>query len=115
MKLFVDENIPSITVDVLRSLKHEVKDIRGTGIEGASDEIIWKICQNEKRLIITTDKGFVQYRNEFHSGIIIVTLRKPNEQKIHQRIITALRNYPENEWNNLLVIMKDVVQSVWKH
>ncbi len=59
MKIFVDENIPAMTVRELRKLGHEVMDIRNTEKEGMTDETIWK-------LLITTDKGFSQKRNENH-------------------------------------------------
>ena len=35
MKIFVDENIPSRTVEELRGLGHDVLDIRGTATEFA--------------------------------------------------------------------------------
>ena len=37
MKIFVDENIPVMTVRELRKLGHEVMDIRGTKDEGMAD------------------------------------------------------------------------------
>jgi predicted nuclease of predicted toxin-antitoxin system len=64
MKVFIDENIPAITVRELRSIGHDVKDIRGTKNEGMTDEDIWKMLRKEKRLLITTDKGFIQKRRE---------------------------------------------------
>lgn len=42
MKIFVDENIPIFTADELRHLGHDVKDIRGTHLEGVDDSIICK-------------------------------------------------------------------------
>ncbi len=68
MKILVDENIPLITVQALREMAHEVLDIRGTLDEGASDEILWKISQREGQLLITTDKGFTEYREKLHHG-----------------------------------------------
>ena len=53
MDIFVDENIPSITVVSLRAAKHDVKDIRGTKQEGISDDEIWQLTQREKRLLIS--------------------------------------------------------------
>jgi predicted nuclease of predicted toxin-antitoxin system len=58
VKIFVDENIPFMTVQELLSLGHDVMDILGTEREGISDKELWKIVQKEKRLLITTDKGF---------------------------------------------------------
>ena len=38
MKIFVDENIPSRTVEELRRLGHDVLDIRGTSDQGIDDD-----------------------------------------------------------------------------
>ncbi len=114
MKIFVDENIPSITVAALRHMKHDVTDIRGTPDEGMSDEDLWKKVQKEGRLLITTDKGFSHHRKESHHGILIVRLRKPNEIKIHQRVMRAMNQFKEKEWCGLLVVMRDSLQSTWK-
>jgi len=115
MKLFADENIPSITVNTLRSMGNEVLDIRGTDEEGMFDEEIWEKTQKEKRMIITTDKGFTQYRNYHHNGILIVRLKQPNHKKIHERVMKAINQFSEKEWEGLLVVMRDTVQSVWRN
>ena len=114
MKICVDENVPIVSVQELRNLGHDVLDIRGTPDQGMPDDILWIRVQSEQRLFITTDKGFVQYRYETHSGILVVRLRQPNEQKIHQRVVQAMNRFSEQEWPGLLVVMKDVVQSVWR-
>ena len=114
MKIFVDENIPLITVQTLREIGHDVIDIRGTDDEGMADESLWARVQQEKRLLITTDKGFTQYRNEQHSGILIVRLRQPNSRKIHQRVMTAMNQFTLEEWSGLIVVMRDIVQSTWR-
>ena len=112
MKIFVDENIPSRTVEELRGLGHDVLDIRGTSDQGIDDDKLWARMLNERRLLITTDKGFAQHKGESHPGVLIVRLRQPNEAKIHERVMRALRQFPETEWPRLLVVMRDAVQSV---
>ena len=112
MKLFVDENIPSRTVQELRALRHDVLDIRGTPDQGMDDEVLWARVMKEGRAFITTDKGFVQHREEAHCGILIVRLRQPNEAKIHDRVMRALQQFAEAEWPGVLVVMRDTVQSV---
>lgn len=114
MNIFVDENIPLMTVRALRELGHEVLDIRGTAEEGMDDDILWERIQEEGRLLITTDKGFTRRRNESHHGILIVCLRQPNRHKIHQRVMKAMAQFGVVEWPGLLVVMRDVVQSVWR-
>ena len=114
MKICVDENIPLVTVSELSNLGHDILDIRGTAHQGLSDDLLWALTQNERRLLITTDKGFVHHRGEAHSGILVVRLRQPNEQKIHERVMHAINQFSEDEWSGLVVVMRDVVQSVWR-
>ncbi len=114
MKIFVDENIPTITVKILGDLGHEILDIRGTDEEGMLDEEIWEKIQKEQRMIITTDKGFTQYRNNHHYGILIIRLKQPNSQKIHERVMKVINQFPDTEWERLLVVVRDTVQSVWR-
>ena len=114
MKICVDENIPLVTVTELRNLGHDVLDIRGTANQGISDDLLWGLVQNEGRVLVSTDKGFVQYRSETHHGVLVVRLRQPNEQKIHERVMRAMQQFEENEWSGLMIVMRDTVQSVWR-
>jgi len=114
MKIIIDENIPVMTVETLRKLGHDVRDIRGTPDEGMPDPELWSKSQSEGRLLITTDKGFSKHRNETHYGILVIRLKKPNRAKIHQRVLQAINQFGENEWSGLVVVMRDVVQAVWR-
>ena len=49
MKIFVDENIPLITIRVLREMGHDVRDIHGTAQQGITDDVLWEIAQQEGR------------------------------------------------------------------
>ena len=114
MKIFVDEHIPLMTVRALRMAGHDVRDIRGTPDQGMPDNALWEMAQREERLLITTDRGFTQYRLLPHCGMLVVRLRRPNRRKIHERIMQALRQFSEMEWTGLLVVMRDVAQSTWR-
>jgi predicted nuclease of predicted toxin-antitoxin system len=112
MKILIDENIPLRTVQQLQALGHDLLDIRGTPDQGLGDESLWKMAQREGRLLITTDKGFTQHRDELHHGILIVRLRQPNRKKIHERVMQAIEQFTPEQWPGLLVVMRDVVMSV---
>ena len=70
MKILVDENIPLMTVKDLKNLGHDVRDIRGSSNEGLLDTEIWKMAQKTESLLITTDKGFAQHREQAPLGHI---------------------------------------------
>jgi predicted nuclease of predicted toxin-antitoxin system len=111
MKILVDENIPRMTVDHLRELGHDVRDIRGTADEGLGDSALWDVAIRERRLLITTDKGFAEHRTTSHYGILIVRLRQPNRLKIHQYVMRAMERFGETGWPGLLVVMRDATMS----
>ena len=114
MNILVDENIPLMTVEQLHEMGHDVLDIRGTSDQGISDELLWeKICQ-ERRLLITTDRGFAHYRDREHHGILIVSLRRPNRRKINERVIEAMKLFSPEQWPGLLVVMRDEAMSTWR-
>jgi predicted nuclease of predicted toxin-antitoxin system len=114
MRVLVDEHIPLMTVRALRLLGHDVRDIRGTPEEGMQDDDLWEMAQREERLLITTDKGFTQYRTAPQHGVLVIRLRRPNRHRIHQRILQAATQFPEKDWPGLLVVMRDVAQSTWR-
>lgn len=114
MKVLVDENIPLMTAQALRDAGHEVTDIRRTANAGMSDEALWSKAQSEKCLLITTDKGFAQRRDEAHHGLLVIRLRLPNRLKIHERVMQAMIRVPSGEWPGLRIVMRDEVQSTWR-
>lgn len=114
MKIFIDENIPTMTLRQLRDMGHDVRDVRGTDDEGKPDDFLWQWSQKEKRLFISTDAGFMSHRNESHHGILIVRLKKPNRQKIHERVIKAVKRFGLEKWPGLLVVMQEKVQRIWR-
>jgi uncharacterized protein with PIN domain len=69
MRVLIDENIPLMTAQALRDLGHDVLDIRGTSDQGMTDKSLWELAQEQERLLITTDKGFAQRRDELHYGM----------------------------------------------
>lgn len=111
MKILVGENIPRTTVDRLRELGHDVKDVRGTSEQGSDDPELWDVAMTEGRLLITTDKGFTEYRGIAHHGILIVRLRQPNRVKIHASVMHAMKLFKDADWPGLLVVMRDATMS----
>ena len=100
-----------MTVAALLSLGHDVKDVRGTSVQGAPDSDLWALAMAECRALITTDKGFTEYRSVPHHGILVVRLRQPNRQKIHLAVMHVFDRFSDAEWANLLVVVRDTTLS----
>ena len=114
MKVVVDENIPKRTVEALRASGHVVSDMRGSVEQGSPDADLWNIVLIERALLITTDKGFTVHRDEAHFGILIIRLRQPNLVRIHARIMAAIARYGPEDWPNMMLVMRDRVQSLYR-
>ena len=110
MRILVDENIPRMKVEYLRSIDCDVADIRGTPRKGMADTNLWNMAMAERRLLITTDKGFTEYRSTRHYGILVARLRQPNRLKTHKSVISAKERFSEADWPGLLV-MRDTAMS----
>jgi predicted nuclease of predicted toxin-antitoxin system len=108
----VDENIPRTTVERLRELGHDVRDVRGTADQGLEDPDLWNAAQAGGRVLITTDRGFTEFRAVPHYGIVVVRLRQPNRRKIHQAVMRVIERFEEHEWPGLLVVVRDAAFSV---
>ena len=107
MLILVDENIPRITVAWLREQGHDVLDIRGTKSQGIDDPLLWRKALAENRLLITTDRGFTEYRGTSHAGILIVRLKQPNRLRIYNAVILAMQRFAVHQWPNQLVVVRD--------
>jgi predicted nuclease of predicted toxin-antitoxin system len=114
VRILADENVPLQTVQALRELGHDVRDVRGTPDEGISDDRLWQIAMREGRLLISTDRGFAERRGENHYGILLVCLHQPNRQKIHDRVMEGVREVAEADWPGLLLTMRDNVRGIWR-
>ena len=79
-----------------------VRDIRGTADQGLADSDLWSAALRESRLLITTDKGFTEYRTTPHNGILVVRLRQPNRQRIHKSVMRAMVRFAEGDWSGML-------------
>lgn len=113
MKILVDENIPRMTVEWLKN-HYDVLDLRGGHQQGIVDDEVWKLAQQEQRLLITTDKGFLRFRLEPHFGLLIIRMHQPSRIGIHNRVILGLQSQLEDEWAGLAVVIRDTAQSVWR-
>jgi predicted nuclease of predicted toxin-antitoxin system len=100
-----------MTQDALCALGHDVLDVRGTAKQGMPDADLWALALAEARVLVTTDEGFTEYRSVPHHGILIVRLRQPNRQKIHHCVMHAFERFPESEWPNRLVVVRDTTMS----
>lgn len=89
MPLFlIDECVSKQTTFVIEKLGYSVYEAESVGLRGAKDDVIFKIAQEKKAVLVTYDKGFGdirEYPPSDHNGIILIrvhdfiSLKKCNE------------------------------------
>jgi len=112
VNIVADENIPKRTVVALRAQGHVVTDMRESQDKGANDDRVWALAQQERALLVTTDKGFARRRTPAHHGILVIRLRQPNRERIHERVMHAMAHFAESSWPGRTVVVRDHAQSV---
>ncbi len=117
MTIFIDENIPKRVARYIKSLDHEVIDIRSTDLEGSSDIKLFTEAQKHKALFITTDRDFfttIPFLFESHHGIIVVSLKQPNSEELLSRIKWAFDNLSINDIDSTVILLKDDHYTIYK-
>ena len=78
----IDEDLPRQIADLVADQGYDAATVVGQGWQGASDDELWPRVQDERRWLITADKGFADLRSHpagSHAGVIL--LRAPEESR----------------------------------
>lgn len=109
MLFLTDENIYTQFVTAIRSLSHDVLDIKEQGLFGTSDEAIIQMAKETERILITADKDFSNiliYPPSQHSGIIVLRLSRLTIAGATERLVTFLQTIPEQRIRGKLIIVE---------
>src|SRR5437660_11963178 len=68
VQLKVDENISRRGVELLKTAGHDVTTVVEQGLQGASDEAVLDAAADEKRVLVTLDRGFGQILPRAETG-----------------------------------------------
>jgi predicted nuclease of predicted toxin-antitoxin system len=77
MKIRLDENIGRRGVDLLTTAGHDVVTVRDQNLQGVRDEVVFKVCADEDRVLVTSDHDFGQvlrFPADQSAGLVILEL-----------------------------------------
>ena len=100
MKFKFDENLPSDLGDLLRQSGHDAHSVLDEHLGGAEDSEIAKVCQEERRILITLDLDFSHIQNyppQNYHGIIVLRLARQDQKTVLAmipRILDLLQTEP---------------------
>lgn len=95
------------TTHLLRSLGHDVLDIKELKKFEAQDPEIYRIACQQKRVIFTTDKGFRVFNPARCGGIIISTIRPNTPLRYEPRLKHLLTTTHSDEVTGALVLLEE--------
>jgi predicted nuclease of predicted toxin-antitoxin system len=97
VKFKFDENLPADLSALLQADGHDAHSVLDENLCGAADPSIARICQDEKRILITLDLDFAHIKNyppQDYPGIIVLRLARHDRDTvlaIIPRILTLLQ------------------------
>lgn len=101
MKFKLDENFGTRTQNIFQEAGHDVHSVYEEGLQGATDEQIYRVCQEENRCLITLDLDFADV---FHfppqqaNGIVVIRMPKHHTLSILEHLtrqfLIALNSTP---------------------
>jgi predicted nuclease of predicted toxin-antitoxin system len=100
MRFKIDENLPIEIAALLIQEGHQAHTVYDERIAGARDEILYGICKQEKRILVTLDLDFSDLRTYPPAelpGIIVLRVgnqSKKHVMKIFKNAITLLKSQP---------------------
>ena len=114
MRFLVDANLPLSTAPQMRSLGHEVADVRDIGLGTADDSLIASHARENGFCLITRDKDFGDIRNyppANYAGIVVLNLPDDTVAPVVLRVLESFLSH--KEWLDRLPGHLAIVES-WR-
>jgi predicted nuclease of predicted toxin-antitoxin system len=108
VRIKVDEDLPRQIADLLISRGHDAATVVGQGWQGVSDDVLWPRVQNERRWLITADKGFANLRRHppgSHAGVILLRAQEESRRTYMELAALALERLKLDEIPGALVVV----------
>ncbi len=93
---------------MLISHGHDVATVVGQGWQGVSDDVLWPRVQNERRWLITADKGFANLRRHppgSHAGVILLRAQEESRRTYLELAALALERLKLDELASAVVVV----------
>jgi predicted nuclease of predicted toxin-antitoxin system len=85
VRLKIDENIGRSGVNLLRQAGHDVMTVRDQDLGGSPDDVVYRACVDEQRVLVTLDRDFGQtlrFPPDQSAGIAVLALDRPASRDV---------------------------------
>jgi predicted nuclease of predicted toxin-antitoxin system len=110
-KIKLDENFPPGFLPIFQNELIDASSVYLQNISGADDNLVYKVCREEDRTLVTFDLDFaniIRYPADDTAGIIVCRIRKKiNLEYIRELCMTLVKVISENELSGRLFIVEE--------
>ncbi len=103
-----DEDLPRQIGDLVAAHGHDAATVAGQGWQGAADDVLWSRVQDERRWLITADKGFADLRRHppgGHAGVILLRSQEESRRAYLELAAVALERLKLDELTGAVVVV----------
>src|SRR5260370_40935726 len=93
---------------MLSARGHDAVTVLRQGWQGAPDDVLWRRVQNERRWLMTADKGFADLRRHppgSHAGVILLRSQEESRQAYLELAAIALGRLKLDEIAGSVVVV----------
>lgn len=106
MKILLDENVPNYIKKYLLDKGYtDIKRINDFG-KGLPDEDVFRIATQEKRVLITIDTDFYEYKKVKNYGVICISGKIANKAIALLNVLEQIKKderFSSNEWEDIFI------------
>jgi len=106
----IDECVSKQTTLVIEKVGYSVYKAESIGLKGAKDDVIFRIAQEKKAVLVTYDKGFAdirKYSPSDHAGIILIRVHDFISLKKCNEVLEILLKMEEKFKGTLFVVDRE--------
>lgn len=117
MRFLLDENVPNMYMKLLKNKGYkDIIRINDFG-KGLPDTEVFKIAQKEKRIIITIDRDFDEYKKQESCGIISISGKLINPIEVMTIVLQQIEKderLPSDLFNSFVRITNQEFYIIYK-
>lgn len=110
MKLKIDENLPSESLELLRVAGYDAITVVEEGLAGAEDAALAEVCKAEQRVFVTLDADFADIRSyppKQFRGIVVLRLKRQDISSLLSLLRSLVKVFSSNSPDRQLWIVEE--------
>ena len=109
MRLLVDQDVYTLTIDWLRREGHDLVTAQELGMQRAPDDELLQQAKSMDRRFLTRDKGFgtlVFLQKRLSAGVILLRISPATIEEVHRELRRLLQERDEEELRSLFCVVE---------